>query len=303
MPINSNLGSCDNQTKYDFVPLNTFLGKKNTAVSKMDLIIEKITNNLKVREGIKSILDGEILFRSFNRAITILLTAKNKAQLERADRSLQIAANEIKNYEKIGGSSIPHYQIALYLYTIQELMINLDKWKLPGNQETNYVPSIIEKLRNVKFKCACLGLNEDVIREECFSNDYQIPYDDVLRNFVYLDEEEVDAFLKRLSRYEVTQYYGDLYKKTLQSTWKVASEEYDIGIILCHIKINLGINRLTLKSYEENHWEIRKIINQYIGTDDIYPRTVLANALKDYLLKEEQYNKTLHRYDNGRVSE
>ncbi len=296
--------SYHNQPKYDFVPLNTFLGKKIVLSPKVDVIIEKITNNLKVREGIKMLLNGEIVFRSFNRAITILLTAKNKAQLERAEGSLQVAANEIKNYEINGGASISHYQVALFLYTIQELMINLDKWKLPGNKESSYIPNIIQKLNNTKFKCACLGINESVIRDECYSTDYQIPYDDVLCNFIYLDEEEINSFTKRLNQYEKTksQYYNQFLKKSLQSSYNIQSKDYDASMIVYHIKLDLGIDHLNLKAYEENYWQIKKIISQYLRTDDIYPCTVLATALKDLLVKEELYNKTLHRYDAGRTT-
>lgn len=294
-----------NKPKFEDIPLEAFLGSESKQKTQLRAILAKIAdNNQTVIAGIESLLAEEVIFRSFERALPLLLNAKTTAQLKRAEASLQITANEIKKYKDKGSFYISNKKISLYLYTLQYLIVNLGKWKLQENNANTYKPSLLTKLHYVKFKCACLGIKKDVIRSECFSTDYQQPYDDNLRNFEYLDDEELDAFIKRLARYEVTRNARDLYKKTSLSFHQEWVNDYnELEILIYHINANFSLRELTLKFYKDHTREINKIISKYLETDDLFKIFEVSQSLKDHLIKEQQFNDLLHRQDGGRTND
>ena len=92
-----------NKPKFEDIPLEAFLGSESKQKTQLRAILAKIAdNNQTVIAGIESLLAEEVIFRSFERALPLLLNAKTTAQLKRAEASLQITANEIKKYKDKG---------------------------------------------------------------------------------------------------------------------------------------------------------------------------------------------------------
>lgn len=295
--LNSNL-------TFEEVPLETFLGVKSERESALDAIIIKIANNdSTVAAGIKSLLQEELIFHSFERAMTLLLTAKSESHLQRVEAALQITSNEIRNYHAKGSQYITNKKASLYLYTLQNMIFNLDKWKLPNKKYNTFKPNLTQKLQYAKFKCKSLNISEDTIRLECFTNAFQQPYDKNLRNFEFLDENELNLFIKRIQRYETTHNSDDLYKRRpLNEMYSMieTSNPY-LDNIISYVEACFGIKKLTLHHYTRNFHTINDAIAKYIGEKDLYKIYNLAESLKDYLSSKEQFNETLHRYDSGRT--
>ena len=125
-----------------------------------------------------------------------------------------------------------------------------------------------------------------------------------MRNFEYLDDEELDAFIKRLARYEVTRNARDLYKKTSLSFHQEWVNDYnELEILIYHINANFSLRKLTFKFYKDHTREINKIISKYLETDDLFKIFEVSQSLKDHLIKEQQFNDLLHRQDGGRTND
>jgi len=291
-----------NNLTFEEVPLETFLGAESARKAAVHSIIAKIANNDKtVIAGIESLMYDEFVFTSFERAITLLITAKTEQQLQRVEAALQVTTNEIKNNHAKNSQYISHKKASLYLYTLQKLIFNLDKWKLPGKKYNLYKPQLTKKLQYARFKCKYLRISDDTIRLECFTDAYQQPYDENLRNFEFLDEQELDGFIKRIERYETTHNSNDIYKRRpLNELYATAKNANNIDNLIAYIKAYKGIRELTLHYYTRNFHSINDIIAKYVGSNDLYNIYNIAESLKDYLQREEQFKAMMNNYDNGR---
>jgi len=288
--------------KFQEVSIDSFINDDPNKGTALRHIISKIaSDNPTVIAGIESLLNEDVNFRSFRRVLPKLLLAKNEQQLQKVEAALQITANEIKDYDAKGSLYITHKKASLYLYTIQNLILNLDKWEFPENRINQYRPRLMVKLEDVRFKCGYLNISENVIRKECFSDAYKQPYDANLRSFEYLDEQLLDAFANRIRKYEMTRNSHDLYHGSKLTTFKMndaAVANRTLEKIIYNIESNLDIN-LNLYYYTRNFHKVNEIISQYLGTNDVYVIYSIAESLKQYLESREQFQSTLHRYHGG----
>lgn len=286
---------------FEDVPLETFLGAESARKIGITKIISKITSNKTVAAGIESLLYDELLSEDFERAFKMLLTAKNETQLLKVEATLQIISNKIKTYYQKGSQYLTSKKASLFLYTTQHLIFKLGKWKLPNKQCNIYEPQLAKKLKYARFKCKCLNIKDDTIRLECFTDAYQQPYDKNLRNFEFLDEQKLNSFIKRVERYETTFNIDDLYeKKPLNELYVSVKNANNIENLIAYIKAYKGIKDLTLHYYTRNFHAINDIIAQYVGSNDLYNIYNIAEALKDFLQREEHF-KAIINYENTRI--
>lgn len=290
-----------NNNDFQEVPVNSFLKNNSGNETALHHIISKIANNNPtVTEGIESLLGENINLRSFRRVLPMLLVAKSEQQLQKVEAALQVTENEIKEYHAKGLISIK--KVSLYLYTTQNLILNLDKWEFPEHRINHYRPQLMRKLEELRFKCGYLNISENVIRKECFSDAYKQPYDKNLRSFEYLDEKLLDNFTKRVRKYEMTRNSYDLYhgsKLTKLNTKQSMVANQTIETLIFVIESNLGIEELNSHYYSRNFHIVNEIIAKYIRTNDVYVIYAIAESLKEYLESREQFQSTLHRYHGG----
>lgn len=295
--------SITNNLKFEEVPLETFLGAESARKSSVHSIIAKVANNNKtVIAGIESLLYDELIYSTFERAIKMLLTAKTEAHLMKVEAALQVTSNEIQNYHAKGSQYLSKKKASLYLYTLQYLIVNLEKWKLPGKKYNGYKSQLSQKLYYARFKCKCLNISDDTLRLECFTDAYQQPYDENLRNFEFLDEKELDGFIKRIERYETTFNLDDLYKrKPFNELYSTVKNSNNIENLITYIKAYKGVKDFSLHYYTRNFHAVNDIIAKYVGTNDLYAIYNIAESLKDYLQRSEYFKNMINRYDITRT--
>ncbi len=243
-----------------------------TTITK-DTIAQIAGNNPKVIAGINALLNENVIFRSFDRALNLLLNARSEHYLRAVEAGLQVTVNEIKNYHVQHSPYITDDKAALYLYTLQHLITHLGQWEFKNGEPNHYKPILTQKLRYVELKGASLGIRKDMIRRECFSKAYQQPNDQVLSNFEFLDEQRLDTFTNRLNRYEITQDPCNLFEsnKNFQTLLKTISSPNYIHImekLIQHLKESLEIMELDLTYLKQNVQTVSKEVGKYIGSND-----------------------------------
>lgn len=288
-----------NNAAFEDVDLQTFLGDNSEENYALHSIIVKIANNNPtVAAGIESIMKGELSFRSFDRALSTLITAKNERALQSVEAALQVTIGEVKNYHAKGSPYMGNKKTSLYLYTLQTMILNLGKWKLPNKLRNTFKPNLLVKLQYARMKCAYAGVDENVIRQECFTTAYQQPYDKYLRNFEYLDEQRLDAFINRVRRYEVTQNPGDLYeRRSYEELYAETQKSNTLEKIVLYIESTFGIKKLDTDFYTRNFHAVNEVIAHYIGSNELQKIYSISDLLKQYLEGREQFKATL----NGRI--
>ena len=287
-----------NNLTFEDVDPQTFLGDN----SALRTIIAKIANNNQtVITGIESLINEELIFRSFDRALSLLITAKNEQNLQRVEAALQITINEVRNFNAKGSPYMGNKKTSLYLYTLQTLIFNLGKWKFPDKKRNTFKPSLLVKLQYAKLKCAYANVGYDVIRDECFTSMYQQPYDKNLQNFEFLDEQRLDSFINRLRKYEKTHNPGDLYEpKSFDQLYASAQKSNTIEKVINYLKVTFGVKDLNMAFYQSNYNAINAAIGKFVGSNELQTIYCISEALKNHLQSEEQFKATLHGHD-GRI--
>ena len=296
----ADLNNQNNLKAFEDVSIDSFIGNEADKDTALRHIVSKVAlDNPTVTAGIESLMKEEVYLRSFRRFLPMLLLAKNEQHLQKVEAALQVTANEVKEYK--AKDLITHKKLCLYLYTIQELILNLDKWEFPDFKINHYRPKLMSKLEDVRFKCSYLNIPEVVIRKECFSDAYKQPYDNNLRSFEYLDEQSLDNFAKRIHKYEITRNSYDLYHNSKLTKLNINDESNQtIERIIYVIEANLGIEELNSHYYTRNFHVVNEVIAKYIRTNDVYVIYAIAESLKQYLESREQFRSTLHRYHDGK---
>ncbi|MCM1403903.1 MAG: hypothetical protein NC133_00110 [Prevotella sp.] len=250
-------------------------------------------NNPKVMQGIESMLNGEVIFHSFERALSLLIIAKNEHYLQAVEAGLQVTINEIKNYYAQHSPYMDDEKTSLWLYTLQYLITNLGKWEFANKKENHYQPSLMQKLRYVEIKGANLGLRNNTIHNECFTKDHQRPNDQDLRNFEFLDEQRLDSFTNRLNKFEITQNPHDLFDSTrsFQASQQSAFTHNYVNIlekVIQHLQATLHVLEFDL-TYLIQHAElINQEIAKYIGSHDQDKIDSINKAIFRHIEKQRQ---------------
>ena len=291
----------NNTDKDDFeeVSINSFLKKSGNETALHHIISKVAMGDPTVTNGIESLLSEDVNLRSFKRVLPKLLLSKNEQHLRKVEAALQVTANEVKEY--YAKDIIELNKASLYLYTTQNMILNLDKWEFPDFRINRYRPQLMTKLEDVRFKCSYLNIPESVIRKECFSDAFKLPYDKNLRSFEFLDEQALDSFAKRVHKYEMTRNSYDLYhdpKLTKLKTTGSLKVTQSLEKIIYIIESNLGIE-LNLHYYTRNFHLVNEIIAKFLGTNDVYVIYSIAESLKQFLESREQFQSTLHRFHGG----
>ncbi len=279
------------QTKFEKVDIQNFLGDSKLNNIALHSIIAKIAdNNPTIILGIESLLTEKIILHSFDRALATLITAKNDRNLQKVEAGFQTTINEVKSYSQQNSPFMTKQKTSLYLYTLQNLIFNLDKWNLPNQEKNNFVPTLKQKLQDVSARCSHLGITDDVIHRECFIADYQQPYHPVLRNFEFLDENRLDSFNKRLRKFELTRNPNDLYDVKVFPTARSTNQKNQaIETIIHRMEKKFKIKELDRNYYRE-HFNIfnQEIIN-IIGANDLPTIYEINDAITQYLEAKHQF--------------
>lgn len=285
----------DNQV-FEDVDTQTFLGEEASAMHR--IVTKVANNNPTVTAGIESLLREDLVFRSFERAFALMITAKSEQHLQRAEAGYQVTINEIKQYHASNSRYLDHKKTSLYLFTLQYLILHLGKWKFPEKRVNNFKPTLLQKLHEARLRCAYAGIGYDVLRQACFSKDYQQPYDKNLRNFEFLDEQRLDTFLANLKRYDTTRTAHQLYKlKSLSRDNAPTQAENALEKIIRHVETTFGIKELNLHFYTRNFHAINEVIANFIGTNKLPVIYNVAETLRQYLESQEQFKTTLRGQD------
>lgn len=287
-----------NDSAFEDVDLQTFLNDSSEENPAIHAIIAKIANNNPtVATGIESLMHCKLIFHSFERALSLLITAKDERVLQNVEAALQVTMKDVKTYNMKGSPYMGKKETSLYLYTLQTMILNLGKWKFPNKRHNTFKPNLLTKLEFVRMKCTYAGIEEEVIRSQCFTTAYQQPYDKYLRSFEYLDEQRLDSFIIRVRRYESTQNPADLYDR--RSSNEVYNNEQKSNIlnkIISYIESKFR-KKMSLDFYTRNYVAVNEVISQYIGSNELQKICNIADMLKQYLESREQFKATL----NGRI--
>ncbi len=272
---NNNNGTNNPMIKFENVDLGVFLDTNDsTKNSKIHAIIAKIAdNNPDVIDGVEMLMHESIAFPSFDRAIALLVTAKTERHLQAAEAALQMTINDIKTLHAKRSPYMTTKKTALYLFSLQYLITHLGKWKLQNGERNNFTPSLVQKLQDVKFKSSILGIPDDTISRECFTDMYRQPNHPVLRNFKFLDEQRLDSFANRLDEYERTRKSVDypIAPKGFQPSQQELKQEQQKNVlkkIIHHLEDTFGIPKLDLDYLMLNLPMVSREIGKFINSND-----------------------------------
>jgi|GEM_PF-3241676 len=289
------LGTFDPKSAFEDVDIQTFTGTSTPESDALRTIITKIAgNNPTIISGLESLLTEKVILRSFERAILTLVTAKNERALQTVEAGLQTTINEVKMYNAQNSPYMTRQKTSLYLYTLQHLILNLDRWTLPKHAFNHFKPALKEKLQYARQKSMAFGITDDIVRRECFSTDYQQPYDPSLRNFEFLDESRLDSFINRLHRYEITQNPRDLYNFRSYTEPKGASEKTKaVETIIKHMEKRFQIKEMDLNYYKQNCNAINKEIVCIFGPDNLPAVVEIIDSVSQYLEAKQHFQTQL----------
>lgn len=260
---------------FENVDLGVFLDTNDSSKNpKLRSIIAKIADNNKdVMDGIDMLLHETVSLPSFERAISLLVTAKSERNLQSVEAALQVTVNEIKKLHAKRSPYMTTKKTALYLYSLQYLLTHLGKWKFQNGEQNKFTPTLVQKLQDVKFKSSYLGIPDDAISRECFTDMYRQPNHPVLRNFKFLDEQRLDSFANRLDEYERTRKSADypITPKGFQPSRQELMQKRQDNVlkkIIQHLEDTFGISKLDLDYLVLNLPMVSREIGKFIGSND-----------------------------------
>ena len=277
--------------EFEDVDIQTFIGSNTPDNASLRAIIVKIAgNNPTMVSGLESLWTEEVLLRSFQRGLLTLVTAKNERALQTVEAAFQTTINEVKTYNAQNSPYMDDKKTSLYLYTLQNLVMNLDRWKLPHNALNRFKPALKEKLQYAKLKSISFGIGDDIIRRECYSTAYQQPYDPALRNFEFLDEARLNSYINHLRRYEVTQNPRDLYNfKTLTPPKITTKRTQAVETLIKHMEKKFQIKKMDLNYYKKNFYAINQELIEILDSNDIPKVSEVIDSIAQYLEAEQQF--------------
>ena len=261
-------------------------------------IISKIADgDPTVTEGIETIMNDEIVLKPFNRAIINRVSARNTRDLQTADGSLQVAINQVlKLYYDNESQYMTKLKASLYLNALQYLMMGLDKVKLPDGQINDYIPAWKKMLIEVRNKALAFGLDDKVVRHECFSTEFMVPnkYNNALCNFEFCDEKLIKSFADRLKKYEKTRNPEILIDmKTFPSGRETSQKSTNTEKLLAELAKRFNVAKITPSYYHKHANAIKSEILK-MCPDNLSMTYDVINAVAQYLRAEEQYRILLN---------
>ena len=259
------------QAKLDDPKISNFLSTISDATAKL---------------GIIAILTEEHTLKSLDRAWEVFNNAKSEHDLQIIEAALQTAITEIREFNARGSKYWDDGKTTLYLYALQYFILNLNKVDL-GNTENKYIPQIVSKLQDMHTKCDELGVDFNIMRQQCITTEYQRPNDNEdLRKFKFIDSKRVDMFNTRLKKYAVTHNKEDLFESKNDYQILPTSEQIDIIIkkLTTHLEQKFHFKKLDLATFDANALDIMCEINSLFKTADpgiiTYINDVLYRRLK-----------------------
>ena len=277
--------------KFENVDIQDFLEENKASNVALRKIINKVAgDNPTVALGIESLMSERIILRSFERAFVTLISAKNDHTLQSVEAGFQTTINEVKSYHEQNSPYMTAKKTSLYLYSLQHLIMNLDGWKLPNHERNNFKPALKTKLQQARSKSKILGINDSMVRSECFSTDYQQPYDPVLRNFEFLDEVRLDNYLNNLRKYELTRNLSVLYDSKMFPTARATNQKTKaIETLIRHMEKKFKIKELNLEFYKKHFNVINQEIIKLVGADSLGTIHDVIDAITQYLEAKAQF--------------
>lgn len=286
------MGSNSNEThKLKFIDVNPdeFIDKNKQIT--LHTIIDKISGgNPTVSLGIESLLAEKHRLPRFDHAFETLITAKNDTALRSVEAGFQTTINIIRSASQDEMNSYSKHEISLYLFTLQHLIMTLDRWKFPENKPNHYVPTLKKKYQTACQLGKAFGLNEKDIRRRCFTTEFQQPYDPVLRSFLFLDETLLDNLLNLLKKRDAAHDPNFIHKIKSISTVSSATTKKDekIESLIKFLQAKLKIKKFNLAEYEKYTPEIKKIIINMCDADNYVQYFAVMDALKQNLETKQQ---------------
>lgn len=277
--------------KLKFVDVNSdeFIDKDKLIT--LNSIIDKISgNNPTVSLGIKSLLVEKHRLPRFDHAFETLITAKNDIALRSVEAGFQTTINIIRAASNEQTQSYSKHEISLYLFTLQHLIMTLDHWKFPKNKPNHFKPALKQKLQTAYNLGKRFGLTEKDVRRQCFTAEFQQPYDPVLRSFMFLDEARLDNLLSLLNKRDMARDPNFIHKiKSVSTISSAASNKNEkIEALIRFLQSKLKIKKLNLTEYEKHSNEIKKIIINMCDPDNYVQYYAIIDALKQNLETKEQ---------------
>ena len=282
---------------FEDVDIQRFIGSNSLENKALHAIITKVAgDNPTMISGLESLLTEKVLLRSFERGFCILITAESVRELHMVEAALQTTINDVRTLNDQKSPYMNDKKTSLYLYTLQNILMNLDHWKLPKNVRNNFVPSLKNKLRFAKFKSECLKISDDTLRRECYTTDYQQPYDPALRNFEFLDETRLDSYINHLRRYEITKNPRDLYSFKTITTPEIEDEKRIkvVKTLIKHMEKKFHIKEMDINYYKKNFNAINQELITLMGPKDLATLYEIINSISQYLEKEQQFKDQIN---------
>lgn len=156
--------------------------------------------------GIQAISRDEVVFGGFKRALVALSSAQDTTWLLKAEAALQVMINEIIDLNHRESDHMNDAKAAMYLSTLQDLILSLGSWKFENGKENDYVPEITRKFNEVLMDAVKLGIDPAVVQDMCFNKEYKNKNNDdpYWSNFELLDEKRIKNTKLKLMQYEST---------------------------------------------------------------------------------------------------
>lgn len=268
---------------------NEFLDQKK--LNTLHAIIDKISGgNPTVSLGIESLLVEKHRLPRFDHAFETLITGKNDTILRSVEAGFQTTINTICSASREKTKSYSQHETSLYLLTLQYLILTLDRWKFPKNTPNHYTPVLKLKLQTAYNLGRQLGLSEKDIRRQCFTTEFQQPYDPVLRSFLFLDEARLDNLISLLNKRDAANDPNFIHKiKSLSNISSATFQKDDkIESLIRFLQAKLKIKKLNLSEYEKHTNEIKKLIINMCEPDNYVQYYAIIDALKQNLETKHQ---------------
>lgn len=244
-------------------------------INKMHGIIAKIADNdPTVTAGLEGLINETLPLPAFERALTLLVTARTERQLQMVEAALQVTINDVKNHHAQNPLLMPTQKCALYLNALQFLITNLGRWNLRDNKKHNFQPAILQKLQNVSERSLSLGLDDTIVNAQCYSTAYQDPEHPVLQDFKLLDEDRLNKFHKNLQHYEsiknINRASSDAAKNQQLLQQLVTNQNYAefLDRVVNHLKITLKVENIDADFVTQNQQAVSQGICLYIDSNN-----------------------------------
>ena len=264
------------------------IGQTKLDDPKIKSLLSKISNKT-ARNGVIALFNEEYSFKSLDRALDVISMAKTEHDLQVVEAALQTTINEIREFNVHGSKCWNDGKASLYLFTLQYLILNLNKYELE-NSKNNYVSQLAFKYQNTCKKCIDLSVDLDIMNQQCLTTEYQQPENEDLKNFKFIDLKRVDAFNMRLNRYAVTRNKEDLFDTKDYLKGLPTKEQIDIILnkLILHFEKKYKLEKFTLKAYDEHLIEILNEINTIFATANKGVSRYINDALYNRLKVQEK---------------